>query len=97
MKDRKEVLDDLEVIIRCANRDFWRMHRWADGSITIKSGEDQSGSTYVPKEVVAGGEGDFIDWLSRRRFAPEIVSEIAELLYPVTPLESTREVDNCDK
>ena len=71
--------------------------RWADGSITIKSGEDQSGSTFVPKEVVASGEGVFIDWLRQRRLTPEIVSKIAELLYPATLCESTQEVANYDK
>ena len=97
MKGRKEIVDDIKLITKCANGDFWRMHRWTDGSITIKSGEDQSGSTFVPKEVVAGGEGGFIEWLSQRRLAPEIVSKIAELLYPVTPRESIHEVNNYDK
>ena len=89
MKGRKEIVDNFELIAKRANRDPWRLHRWPDGSITIKSGEGQSGSTYVPKEVVAGGEDGFIDWLSQRRLIPEIVSKIVALLYPGTYASSS--------
>ena len=83
MKGRKEIVDEFELIAKCANADSWRMYRWPDGSITIKSGENQSGSTYVPKYIVEGGEDRLIQWLTDRKCTHEIVGKVATSLYSV--------------
>jgi hypothetical protein len=46
---------EFEVIldVKRANGGRCRLYAWRDGSITIKSGVDQSGSIYVPNEIVS--------------------------------------------